>query len=105
MTRIENPILNTLTAHMQIMSSRFGVRRIGLFGSHVRGEADRTSDIDVLVEFEEPTFDRYMDLKFFLEETFGVAVDVVLADTLKPRLKPYIMDEVVYAEGSPRISR
>jgi predicted nucleotidyltransferase len=99
MRRSRNPILDKLNSEIETMGERFGVRRIGLFGSHVRGEADRTSDIDVLVEFEEPTFDRYMDLKVFLEELFGVEVDVVLADSVKPRLKPYILDEVVYAEG------
>ena len=87
------------------MKSRFGVRKIGLFGSHARGEGSRGSDIDILVEFEEPTFDRYMDLKFFLEELFGVEVDLVLVDTLKPRLKPYILKEVVYAEGPESLSR
>jgi uncharacterized protein len=105
MPHLQNPIIDKLNSEMETIKNRFGVRRIGLFGSHVRGEAERTSDIDVLVEFDEPTFDRYMDLKFFLEKLFGVDVDVVLADSIKPRLKPYIMDEVVYAEGSPGLSR
>ena len=105
MSRSENPILDTLNTEMETMKSRFGVRTIGLFGSHARGEADRTSDIDILVEFDEPTFDRYMDLKFFLEDLLGAEVDVVLADTIKPRLIPYILKEVIYAEGSSGLSR
>jgi hypothetical protein len=58
---------------------------------------DASSDVDILVEFEQPTFDHYMELKFFLEDSFGRPVDLVLADSLKPRLKPIISQEVTYA--------
>ena len=75
----------------------FSVRRIGLFGSFLRGSAGEKSDVDILVELDVPTFDHYMDLKFFLEDTLGRPVDLVLADTLKPRLKPFIISEVAYA--------
>jgi len=44
----------------------------------------------VLVQLDEPTFDHYMDLKFYLEDLFGADVDLVLADTVKPRLRPSI---------------
>ena len=57
----------------------------------------RQSDVDVLVELEEPTFDHYMDLKFFLEEHLDRPVDLVMADSLKPRIKPSITREVAYA--------
>jgi len=78
---------------------KFGVSRIGLFGSWVRGEAKPQSDIDVLVEFDHPGFDRYMELKFFLEELLGRDVDLVLADTLKEQIKPKIIKEVRYVQG------
>lgn len=78
---------------------RLGVRRIGIFGSWVQGEATHESDIDVLVEFTNPSFDSYMELKFFLEELFGHEVDLVLADSLKAQVKPKILREVLYAEG------
>jgi hypothetical protein len=48
-----------------------GARRLGLFGSTARDEAGPTSDLDFVVELDERTFDRYMDLKLFLEELFG----------------------------------
>ena len=57
------------------------------------------SDVDILVDFVEPTFDHYMDLKFFLEKLFGKGVDLVIADTVKGRLKPVIEREVIYAKG------
>ncbi len=78
---------------------KFGVKRIGLFGSCVRGEAGRGSDIDVLVEFNLPSFDNYMELKFFLEHLFDHEVDLVLAESVKEQIKPAVMGEVVYAEG------
>ncbi len=79
------------------LASRFGVKRIGLFGSYARGEASQTSDIDVLVEFDVPTCDKYMDLKFFLEELFGRSVDMVTSGAIKPRVKPYVDRDVTYA--------
>lgn len=80
---------------------KFGVERIGLFGSYVRGEQQKRSDIDILVEFEKgkKTFDNYMDLKFFLEDLFGCNVDLVIKEAIKPRLKPYILEIVQYAAG------
>lgn len=77
----------------------FTVRRIGLFGSLVRDEADTESDVDIIVDFDEPTFDHYMDLKFYLQNLFDREVDLVLADSVKPRLKPIIDKEVIYAQG------
>jgi predicted nucleotidyltransferase len=77
----------------------YGVRRIGIFGSVVRGQAGRTSDVDVLVEFSEKTFDNYYDLKWFLETLLGRRVDLVIAEDVKPRLKPQILREVEYAQG------
>lgn len=89
-------IMEFLKAHEQEIMQRFSVRRIGLFGSHLHGAATEQSDIDILVELVQPTFDHYMDLKFFLEDHLGRPIDLVLADSLKPRLKPIITREVTY---------
>lgn len=82
-------------------SGAWGVRRIGVFGSFVRGEEREESDIDILIEFEEGrrSFDTYMDLKFFLEDLFGRRVDLVDRDTIKPALEPYILRSVRYVPG------
>jgi uncharacterized protein len=90
-------ILDFLKQHRFEMHERFSVKRIGLFGSYVRNAAVSGSDIDLLVEFDRLTFDHYMDLKFFLEDQFQSPVDLVMADCVKPRLRPYISQEVVYA--------
>ena len=77
----------------------FGVKRLGLFGSIVRNEHGSDSDLDFVVELENVTFDAYMDLKFYLEDLFNRRVDLVLIDSIKPRLKPIILKEAVYATG------
>lgn len=77
----------------------FGVRRLGIFGSYARGEQREASDMDFLVEFDDATLQNYLDLKDFLEHLFQCPVDLVFADTVKPRLRPIIFNEVVYAEG------
>ena len=91
-------IFRTLTEHKGELSS-FGVRSLSLFGSHARGDATDDSDLDFLVEFENKSFDSYMDLKFFLEDLFGRRVDLVPADKIKPRLRDRIHGEVVRAPG------
>ena len=92
-------ILEQLNHKAEELKQNFSVRSIGLFGSLVRNEAERESDIDILVDLGEPTFDHYMDLKFYLEKLFGKPVDLVTADSVKPRLKPIIEREVIYAKG------
>jgi predicted nucleotidyltransferase len=93
-------ILQTLASH-QALFRALGVRRLGLFGSHARGNAQETSDLDVLVEFEPggKSFDHYMELKELLEGLFGTRVDLVIPETLKARLRERILRETVYAPG------
>jgi hypothetical protein len=91
-------IREILKKHSPELRERFGVWELGIFGSYVRGEQGEKSDLDVLVEFKRgyKTFDNYMDLKFYLEELLNLKVDLVTRSALKPRLKPYILEEAVY---------
>jgi len=95
----QEKILELLNQKAEELKRNYTVRRIGLFGSRARNEADQESDVDILVDFVEPTFDHYMDLKFYLEKLFGGPIDLVIADTVKPRLKSVIKKEVIYAQG------
>ena len=95
----QESILKQLNQKSEELKQNFSVRSIALFGSLARNEADSQSDVDILVDFAETTFDHYMDLKFYLERQFGRPVDLVIADTVKPRLKPVIDKEVIYAKG------
>jgi len=91
-------ILNALDQNRSRLSA-LGVRRIGLFGSYVRGEQRPDSDIDLLVEFEpgRKTFDAFMELSFLLEEILQHKVELVTVESLSPYLAPHILKEVEYA--------
>ena len=90
-------ILEYLKQSEDRFRNEYGVTRIGVFGSYARqNENNESSDIDIIVEMENPSFDHYMDLKFELEDQFQKSVDLVLKETVKPRLKPVIESETVY---------
>ncbi len=92
-------VLALLREHEPEIKKRFGVATIGIFGSFVRGEERPDSDVDVLVTFRrgKKTFGNYMECKFYLEALFGRKVDLVMKGSIKKRLKPAILGEVVYA--------
>ena len=73
----------------QVNLRRMGARKIGLFGSYRCGTPISKSDIDFLVMLENAAFDSYTDVKFFLEDLFGRPVDLVMAETINPRLRLY----------------
>jgi uncharacterized protein len=76
-----------------------GVNRLGLFGSFARGEQTPESDVDFLVEFEptRKTFDNFMKLSLLLEELCRRRVELVTTEALSPYIRPYVIDEVRYA--------
>ncbi len=90
-------ILQQLEHHAEELR-RLGVRRIGLFGSYLRESPGPQSDLDFLVELRRPSFDDYMETKFFLEGLFGRKVDLVTEKALKPALR-HVRDEAAYAAG------
>jgi predicted nucleotidyltransferase len=89
-------VLSELDRHADELR-RLGAKSLALFGSLARGEGSSSSDIDLLVELQPKTFDSYMDVKLFLERVLGSKVDLVLADTLKPRLRSAILADAVHA--------
>ena len=93
----EQQIRSLLSAH-KVELRALGVRRLGLFGSFVRGEQRSNSDVDMLVEFEQgqKSFDHFMALCFFLEELFKRKVDVLTRESLSPHIGPHILKEVEY---------
>ena len=89
-------ITSTLETLKPTLKERFKVKTIGVFGSYVRGEQKKQSDIDVLVEFEEPVgLFEFMDLEIYLSEVLGVKVDLVSKKALKPHIGKRILEEVV----------
>jgi len=79
------------------LEQKFGVSSIGLFGSYVRGEQKKDSDIDILVEFNKRlTLFDLMDVEFYLESTLGEDVDLVPRDSLRKHIGKHILQEVQY---------
>jgi hypothetical protein len=79
------------------MESIYGVKRLGLFGSYVRGKQRKKSDIDILVVFKRDIdlFD-FLDLREYLESNLQAKVDLVMESALKPAIGKRILSEVEY---------
>jgi predicted nucleotidyltransferase len=88
-----------LIAENREMVKSFGVRRIGVFGSIVRGDHKTSSDVDVLVELEKNTWADYCGLLNLLEDLFGREVDLVIKDDVKEIIKRRVLSETQYVEG------
>jgi len=93
--RTEEEVLAALRRNQDRIRA-LGVRRVGLFGSFVRGEATPDSDVDILVEFEEgrKSFDHFMQLAFLLEDLLGRRVELVTPEGLSPHIGPHVLAEV-----------
>lgn len=91
--------LGLLRLHEPELKTRFGVLKIGIFGSFARGEERPESDIDVLVTFQDgkKSFDNFMGTKFYLEDLFMRKVDLVTETALKPLIRDPILQDVIYA--------
>jgi uncharacterized protein len=81
------------------LREKYGLTSVGIFGSYVRDDQRGGSDVDILVEFEEPiSLFRFMALEYELEDLIGRKVDLVMKTALKPAIGKQILSEVIYAE-------
>lgn len=89
-------ILSILAAHFPDLRRRYHVKSLGVFGSYMRGEQTVGSDVDLLVEFDDPqlTLLEFVDLQNHLSDLLGISVDLVEKETLKPALAEHILQEV-----------
>jgi predicted nucleotidyltransferase len=93
----KNRIIQVLEKEMPFLKSKYRVIKCGLFGSYSLGRAGEGSDIDLLVQFEKPIgFVAFIELENYLSERLGAKVDLVAEDALKPLIKPYVMETIVY---------
>ena len=77
--------------------SNFKVKEIGIFGSYLKSEQTKKSDLDILVEFESPVdFFYYLELEEHLTNLLGIKVDLVMKKALKPNIGRNILKEVIY---------
>jgi predicted nucleotidyltransferase len=81
-----------------VLKEKYQVETLGIFGSYSRGEQKRKSDLDIIVEFSEPNdidLFKFIELRLFLEDELNVKIDLVEKDTIKPRLKDQILQEII----------
>lgn len=88
-------IRQILHQHLPELARRYGVVSLRLFGSYGRGEQQPGSDVDLLVEIDNPqlTLLQFVELRDFLSDLLGVSVDLVEKETLKPVLGAQILRE------------
>ena len=93
-------VLRILTAHRNTLRQRFGVRSLALFGSVARDEASGSSDVDLLVEFDDRPVGlfHFFTVQHYLEDILGVEkVDLVMPDALHTELKNDVLREAIHA--------
>ena len=91
-----NYIERTLSSQKKQLASRFGVKRLAIFGSYARNEQRRDSDVDIFVEFEAPVGIEFIDLANFLEDLLEVRVDLVSRNGIKPNYLNKILPDLKY---------
>ncbi len=89
-------IENKLRQMKPELTVRFHVSRIGYFGSFANDKQTENSDLDILVEFSEPIGWEFFTLERFLEQSFGIPIDLVTKNALKERIKDPILNQVKY---------
>lgn len=94
---IKEDVFSKLQREHSILSEKFGVATIGIFGSVSRGEDTPESDVDVLVTFQpgKKNIRNYMGLAHSLEDLFGRKVDLLTEAGTSPYLKPQIERELI----------
>ena len=76
---------------------RYAVKEMGIFGSYVREEQEKESDVDILIDFEKPvSLLRVVSLENYLSDLLGLKADVVPKEDVRPELKDEIFEEAVY---------
>lgn len=95
-TEIKN-IKNILDKHSSFLRKTYKVKGMALFGSFVRGQQTKKSDIDMLVDLSSPVgFFKFIELENFLTRVLGRKVDLVTKNALKPIIKKEVLRETVY---------
>jgi predicted nucleotidyltransferase len=86
-----------LQEHKRELENEYGVKSIGVFGSYIRNQGKKTSDIDILIEFQKAIdLLTFVHLKNYLSVLLDNHVDLVMKKALKPKIGERILKEVVY---------
>ncbi|MFA5771654.1 MAG: nucleotidyltransferase family protein [Thermoplasmata archaeon] len=96
--KTKEEIVEILKQELPYLKKKYGITDIGMAGSYARGEARPNSDIDIIVKIESRiSLLDFIHVENYLTEKLGTKVDLVDIDNIKPRIKPYILEDAVYA--------
>ena len=89
-------LLETLRQLLPLLTERYSVETLEVFGSYVRAEQKADSDLDVLVTFQEvPSLLTFIAIENYLSDELEVKVDLVMKDSLKPAIGKVILNEAL----------
>ena len=89
-------ILEILCQQLPMLTERYSVETLEVFGSYVRSEQKKDSDLDILVTFKEvPSLLTFLANENYLSDLLGVKVDLVMNDSLKPKIGGQILQEAI----------
>jgi len=90
-------IRDILSRHRDELREKYKITEIGIFGSYMRGEQRKRSDIDILVEIGEPvSLLRFVGIENYLSDLLKTKVDLIPKESIRPELKERILKEVVF---------
>jgi predicted nucleotidyltransferase len=96
---MDKKTIKTVIKKHKDLLKKYKVKSMFLFGSYVRDEQRKDSDIDLLVDFKEPSYSNYINLIFSLEKLFNKEVSLVTPHSLSPYIKPFVLKEAEKLEG------
>lgn len=89
-------IQKMLMIHKQELKKKYSIKDIEIFGSYVRGEQKKSSDIDLLVEFEKtPDLLTFIEIEDYLQKLLKKKVDLVRKEVIRPELREFILNEAI----------
>lgn len=95
--KAQEKLINNIKRNMPFLRDQYKVKNIGIFGSYIKGEQKKKSDVDILVDFEKTiSFFEFIALEIELSKLIGKKVDLVMKTALKPGIGKRILREVVY---------
>ncbi|HOJ19000.1 MAG TPA: nucleotidyltransferase family protein [Ignavibacteriaceae bacterium] len=89
-------MLTEIKGMMPYLSKVYSVKSLEVLGSLVRNEQNENSDLDLLVTFSKvPGLIKFLSLKYYLSDTLGIKVDLVMKSSLKSRISKFVLSEAI----------
>ena len=96
-TKTLEEIKDILISYKPFLVEKFKISKLGIFGSYVKGEQTKDSDVDILVNFlKVPTLFDLVEMEYLISDRIGLPVDLVDKESLKPNIRENILNETVY---------